>query len=135
MGLLTALIALLVTLRVIGGDKGTVNAYGCAYCHGDPLRNVTVKMYDVDTVLDDFMGQTVTDRNGCFFVNGSAEDLRSEIDPVINFYHTCPMFIDYGRCILKSRLVLEADEVIDVDFVNLTNIEVTKLETIKDCIH
>nr|CDJ88951.1 Transthyretin domain containing protein [Haemonchus contortus] len=132
---LLALITILMAFQVVNGEDQTVNAFGCVYCNGDPLKNITVKMYDIDPIVDTLMGQTVTDRDGCFFVNGTASDWRSDIDPVINFYHECPMRMDFGICLLKSRLFLDAPEVVDKDFVNLTDIEVSDLVTTKDCLH
>ncbi|XGW33064.1 hypothetical protein V3C99_017513, partial [Haemonchus contortus] len=132
---LLAVVTILIAFHVVNGEDQTVNAFGCVYCNGDPLKNITVKMYDIDPIVDTLMGQTITDRDGCFFVNGTASDWRSDIDPVINFYHECPMRMDFGICLLKSRLFLDAPEVVDKDFVNLTDIEVSDLVTTKDCLH
>ncbi|KHJ86623.1 Transthyretin-like family protein [Oesophagostomum dentatum] len=133
---ITLIAGLLTTLQFADAGQGTVNAYGCVYCKGKALKDIMVKMYDVDNVIDAFMGKTRTDNDGCFFVNGTATDLRDEIDPVINFYHTCDMGIDYGRCLLKSRLFLDSAETVNTPKpVNFTKIDVANLPTGKDCIH
>ncbi|KAL6722487.1 hypothetical protein Aduo_017608 [Ancylostoma duodenale] len=130
------LAGILVTLQTTDAGEGTVNINGCVYCKGRALKNVTVKMYDVDNFIDAFMGKATTDKEGCFFVNGTATDMRDDIDPVINFYHTCDMGIDYGKCLLKSRFFLDSAKTVNMPHpVNFTQIEVTSLPTEKDCVH
>ncbi|VDK70006.1 unnamed protein product [Cylicostephanus goldi] len=43
-----------IHLNAVYAGEGTVNAFGCVYCKGRPLTNITVKMYDVDCKCHEF---------------------------------------------------------------------------------
>jgi len=72
------------------GRKQSSGARGILLCNGKPLSGVQVKLYDDDRGIDadDFMGETKTDSNGHFEVQGYSHEFTS-IDPKINIYHDC----------------------------------------------
>lgn len=60
------------------GRKQSVGVRGTLKCNGVPARNVKVKLYDVDTFdIDDFMGETKTDSNGRFELQGTHKEITT----------------------------------------------------------
>ncbi|CAD5205826.1 unnamed protein product [Bursaphelenchus okinawaensis] len=88
------IIILSVTLAVatagLIGSSQSSGAKGKLTCHGKPLSDVLIKLYDDDRGLDadDFMGKTTSDKDGYFELQGYSDEISS-IDPKINIYHDC----------------------------------------------
>ncbi|KAL3086608.1 hypothetical protein niasHT_011380 [Heterodera trifolii] len=72
------------------GRKQSAGAEGKLTCAGEPLADVKVKLYDDDRGVDtdDLMGETRTDSEGRFRLEGHTHEFTT-IDPKINIYHDC----------------------------------------------
>ncbi|VDM96019.1 unnamed protein product [Thelazia callipaeda] len=91
--LLTLSILVPYTYGAVGGLVGrtqSAGAKGFLTCNGRPESGVLIKLYDDDRGfdIDDFMGETITDSQGFFQVQGYNAEI-SPIDPKINIYHDC----------------------------------------------
>ncbi|KAL3089691.1 hypothetical protein niasHT_020470 [Heterodera trifolii] len=86
---LIAAFALCVFGIDFGGTKQNGAAKGKLLCGGKPYKGAKVKLWDKDTLdPDDLMGETETDEEGKFEVNGSETEV-SDIDLRLSIYHNC----------------------------------------------
>ncbi|CEF66002.1 Transthyretin-like family-containing protein [Strongyloides ratti] len=62
---------------------------GIVLCNGRPQRRIMVKMYEEDTIHDDLMAKTKTNRRGAFRIAGYETEYFSHISVHVNIYHKC----------------------------------------------
>ncbi|KAK5978119.1 TransThyretin family domain [Trichostrongylus colubriformis] len=94
MGLLKRLLLLLslvtsssALLGIIGRTQ-SVAVQGKLTCNGEPAKNVRVKLYEKEALLDVKLDEGKTNQNGEFSLSGSKTEI-SNIDPKVNIYHRC----------------------------------------------
>uniref|UniRef100_A0A158R5Z8 Transthyretin-like family protein n=1 Tax=Syphacia muris TaxID=451379 RepID=A0A158R5Z8_9BILA len=109
------------------GKTQSVAVKGQLLCNDEPMENVKVKLYDVDTVdMDDLMAEGRTSANGTFELSGSETEI-TKIDPKLNIYHNCN---DQQReCLRKFSIIIpdsyitegkEAERTFDAGILNLS---------------
>uniref|UniRef100_A0A915I6S7 Uncharacterized protein n=1 Tax=Romanomermis culicivorax TaxID=13658 RepID=A0A915I6S7_ROMCU len=103
------------------GRKQKVSVQGQLLCGKEPAQGILVKLVDKDTISDDKMGETKTDSNGKFFVEGTEKELGN-IEPTIKVYHTCKKGL--LRCDRKLSVTVPKDYInsgrtMDMGAINL----------------
>uniref|UniRef100_F1LG97 Transthyretin-like protein 5 n=1 Tax=Ascaris suum TaxID=6253 RepID=F1LG97_ASCSU len=109
------------------GKAQSVAVKGKLLCNGEPIANVKLKLYDVDTVdLDDLMAEGKSDANGTFYLSGTETELTT-IDPKLNIYHNCND--ERKECLRKVSIVIpdsfvtvgeRPEQTFDVGILNLS---------------
>ncbi|CAL2038090.1 unnamed protein product [Caenorhabditis brenneri] len=85
--------SLLVLLATVSctyavGFSQSVAVKGRLICNDAPAKDVRVKMYDKDILVDTKLDDATTDANGEFHLTGGDSEISS-IDPRVNIYHDC----------------------------------------------
>uniref|UniRef100_A0A914QMM3 Uncharacterized protein n=1 Tax=Panagrolaimus davidi TaxID=227884 RepID=A0A914QMM3_9BILA len=90
--ILTAILAYSIALPTFGTLQ-SAGVMGRLLCQGKPYVNAKVKLYDIDTLdVDDLMAEGKSDKNGEFRLVGNETEYTT-IDPKLNIYHNCEVFI------------------------------------------
>ncbi|CAI2348945.1 unnamed protein product [Caenorhabditis sp. 36 PRJEB53466] len=83
------------------GFTQSVAVKGKVICNDEPARDVRIKMYDKDLLVDTKLDDKTSDSNGEFYVTGGDSEISS-IDPRVNIYHDC----DDGWTPCQRRLTI-----------------------------
>ncbi|CAO4379780.1 unnamed protein product [Caenorhabditis nigoni] len=108
------------------GRKQSVAVTGRLTCNGVPAKDVKIKLYEKEKIMDVKMDETKTDVDGYFKVSGYKTEITN-IDPQINIYHKC----DYkGLCYKKVPIKIPGKfitsgvvpkKTFDIGEINLAN--------------
>ncbi|KAI6240706.1 Transthyretin-like protein 5 [Aphelenchoides fujianensis] len=139
-------LALVLVLLIVGANaavwdrKQQAGVRGVLLCHGEPARDVLVKMYDADFGFDtdDLMGVTHTRADGSFEVSGQEAELLT-LDVKVNFYHNCDdRIVPCERKFsigLPSKYVTSGDDPIRFYNVGVLELSGKYDDEERDCIH
>uniref|UniRef100_A0A0K0E6Q7 Transthyretin-like family protein n=1 Tax=Strongyloides stercoralis TaxID=6248 RepID=A0A0K0E6Q7_STRER len=72
---------------------------GIVMCNGKPQRKVLVKLYEKDTIRDDLIDKTRTNRRGAFRVKGHSKDWGT-VKFRVHIYHKCTV-TKLDKCRIK----------------------------------
>uniref|UniRef100_A0A915JXD0 Uncharacterized protein n=1 Tax=Romanomermis culicivorax TaxID=13658 RepID=A0A915JXD0_ROMCU len=86
---LTTLFLALIYMSNESLAKQRVIAIGQVICNGKPYDGAIVKLYDKDVLIDSLMARNQTLKDGSFYLDGTATDILSKIDPTLYIYHKC----------------------------------------------
>ncbi|KAK5979207.1 TransThyretin family domain [Trichostrongylus colubriformis] len=123
--LLLTLVASSSALLGIGRTQ-SVAVTGRLICNGQPARNIKVKLYEKEAILDKKLDEGKTNENGEFHLSGSKREI-STIDPKVNVYHKCnyngPCYRKFGVTIPDNFVSQGAtpQKTYDIGTINLAN--------------
>uniref|UniRef100_A0A915I2Y1 Transthyretin-like family protein n=1 Tax=Romanomermis culicivorax TaxID=13658 RepID=A0A915I2Y1_ROMCU len=87
--------------RVNGKQRLIV--YGQLMCDGKPYKDAVTKIYDKDVLIDSLMATNNSKPDGTFYLDGTATDILSSIDPHLYIYHKC----NKGKLSCKREWILK----------------------------
>ncbi|CCD63515.1 TransThyretin-Related family domain [Caenorhabditis elegans] len=87
------------------GNLQSVSVNGTLLCNDKPAKNIKVKLYEEEAILDVLLDERFTKDDGTFEMAGSKSEVTT-IDPKLNIYHKC----NYdGICVRKISILIPTE--------------------------